>query len=65
MSSTLTFDSARGLTIAADDLGGDGGGATYRIVEQNPTRTIVLEIEDSAGPDGSFIRCNGGERRRR
>ena len=48
---TLEFDSARGLH-PTDPTALIGAGAMYRIVEQNPTRTVVLEIEDSDGPQG-------------
>ena len=37
---TLEFDSARGLHPTADIMGGD----LYRIVEENPTRTVMVEI---------------------
>ena len=42
----LTFDSARGLSPMMPTIDGD----RYRIVEQHPTRTVVLEIQDSLGP---------------
>ncbi len=37
---TLTFDSARGLHPTAQIMDGD----MYRIVEENPTRTVMVEI---------------------
>ena len=37
---TLEFDSARGLHPTAQIMDGD----LYRIVEENPTRTVMVEI---------------------
>ena len=43
---TLTFDPADGLHPDVAIATGD----RYRIVEQNPTRTVELEILDDVGP---------------